>query len=120
MSNLIRAKTLEGLEDLGIKIDERKNSLAKTRNMECEISHKDSNTKIYVIPTDEERVLIEDVVTLMEGSYDEHTKFKYGFQKSDYLNSMRCADFEKEYAKKPELKDVMANHMKTLLKDSIN
>ena len=116
MSSLVRQKALDGLENFGIVYDKRKNNLARTRNMECDISSKESKVKIFVIPTDEERVLIEDTVTLMDGSYDEHTNFTYGFQKSGYMNNMHCSDFVEESTENPELLDVMAKHMKTLMK----
>ena len=80
MSELIREKSLEGLEFMGIKLDKAKNNLAKTRNAETEISTSDSKVKVFVIPTDEERVNIEDVVAIIDGTYDEHTRFTYHFQ----------------------------------------
>ena len=103
MSDLIREKSLEGLEFLGIKLDKAKNKLAKTRNAETEISAADSKVKVFVIPTDEERVNIEDVIAILEGKYDEHTKFAYRFQSPDYVNSQREQDFAKECEKKPGL-----------------
>ena len=103
MSDLIREKSLEGLEFLGIKLDKAKNKLAKTRNAETEISAADSKVKVFVIPTDEERVNIEDVIGILEGTYDEHTKFAYRFQSPDYVNSQREQDFAKECEKKPGL-----------------
>ncbi|MCX6566780.1 MAG: acetate kinase [Candidatus Aminicenantes bacterium] len=106
MSDLIREKSLEGLEFLGIKLDKAKNKLAKTRNAETEISADDSKVKVFVIPTDEERVFIEDVIALVEGNYDEHTKFTYRFQHPDYVNSQREQDFKAECEKKPGLEKI--------------
>ena len=103
MSDLIRAKSLEGLEFMGIKLDPAKNRLAKTRNAETEISTADSAVKIFVIPTDEERVYIEDVIAILEGTYDEHTRFTYRFQSPDYVNSQREQDFARECQTKPGL-----------------
>jgi len=108
MSPLIRAKALDGLEFMGIKYSQEKNALAKTRNAECDISADDSKVKIFVIPTDEERVFIEDVVALLEGSYDVHTHFTYKFQLPGYRNAFREKSFEKECSKKPELHKVAA------------
>jgi len=49
---------------MGIKLDKEKNDISKTRNSETEISCKTSKVKVFVIPTDEERVFVEDVVGL--------------------------------------------------------
>jgi acetate kinase len=106
MSDLIREKSLEGLEFLGIKLDKEKNRLARTRNAETEISADGSKVKVFVIPTDEERVFIEDVAALLEGKYDEHTRFQYRFQSPEYVNSQREQDFAKECEKKPGLKRI--------------
>ena len=100
MSDLIRAKVLDGLDIIGIKYDAEKNRLAKTRNKESDISSPDSPVKVLVIPTDEELVFVEDVVALIEGTYDIHTNFKYSFQKKEYKNLMREKEFCKEQQKK--------------------
>ncbi len=47
MSNILRAKILEGLEILGIKYEPEKNRLARTRNAESDISAFDSKVKIF-------------------------------------------------------------------------
>jgi acetate kinase len=99
MSNVIRAKVLDGLEILGIKYDPEKNKLARTRNKESDISALDSKIKIFVIPTDEELVFVEDVVALIEGTYDIHTNFRYTFQEKDYKNLMREKAYKKEQEK---------------------
>ncbi len=112
MSDLIREKSLEGLEFLGIKLDKAKNKLAKTRNAETEISTADSKVKIFVIPTDEERVNIEDVIAILQGTYDEHTHFTYRFQSPDYVNSQREQDFAKECEAKPGLKAIQVKPKK--------
>ena len=103
MSPIIRSKVLEGLDILGIKYDPQKNQIARTRNAELDISAPDSKVKIFIIPTDEELVFVEDVVALLEGTYDLPTNFKYTFQDKDYKNLMREKAFEKECREKPEL-----------------
>jgi acetate kinase len=109
MSDIIRGKILEGLDILGIKYDPEKNRLARTRNTELDISADDSPVKIFIIPTDEELVFVEDVVALLEGTYDIHTNFKYTFQEEDYKNLMREKAFEKECKEKPGLSKIKAN-----------
>ena len=112
LSDIIREKVLEGLDNLGIKYDPQKNKIAKTRNAELDISADNSLVKIFIIPTDEELVFVEDVVALLEGSYDIHTNFKYTFQNKSYKNLMRERSFIKECKKKPDLSKIKAqrNH----------
>ncbi len=98
-----RAKALEGLEFMGIKIDHEKNNLARTRNSESDISAPDSKVKIFVIPTDEELIIVEDSVALLNGTYDVHTNFRYSFQDPRYRNKQRDVEFEKQLQKKPEM-----------------
>jgi len=109
LSDIIRAKILEGLEILGIKYDPEKNRLARTRNAELDISENNSPVKIFIIPTDEELVFVEDVVALLEGTYDLHTNFRYTFQDPDYKNLMRENSFEKECKENPDLVKIQAN-----------
>ncbi len=108
MSPEIRGKVLEGLEFWGIKYDPTKNSLSRTRNAETFIHSEDSRVKIFVIPTDEELVFVEDVVAILEGRYDVHTKFRYSFEDPNYVNPLRAEEFKKELEEKPELKDILA------------
>ncbi len=109
LSDIIRAKILGGLEILGIRYDPEKNRLARTRNAELDISSDDSPVKIFIIPTDEELVFVEDVVALLEGTYDLHTNFRYTFQDPDYKNLMREKSFEKECKENPDLVKIQAN-----------
>lgn len=59
----IRAKSCEGMEYLGIKIDEEKNK--KAIGKEMEISTDDSKIKVYVIPTNEELIIARDTVRVL-------------------------------------------------------
>ncbi|MBI5624701.1 MAG: acetate kinase [Elusimicrobia bacterium] len=103
MGDVLRGRAMEGLEYMGVKLDPERNKAAKTRNAECEISARDSKVKVFVIPTDEERVFIEDTVALCEDRYDIHTKFTYRFQNPAYRNTLRDLAFAKELVKKPWL-----------------
>lgn len=80
MDSGLRERTLSGLESMGINLDKTKNESAKSRDIESIISRDDSSIKILVIPTNEELVLIEDVVAILGGRYDVHTNFTYSFQ----------------------------------------
>ena len=108
MASLIREAVLEGLEELGIKLDKKKNNISKTRDAETVISTDDSPIKVFVIPTDEELVMTEDTYALMQGTYDVHTGFTYSFQSRDYRNKERDAALIKDLEEKPELKEVIA------------
>lgn len=80
-AGIIRQMALEGLEELGIKIDKEKNLKTRSKDGETEISTPDSKVKVFVIPTNEERVFIEDVVAILNGTYKEHTEYPYTFLK---------------------------------------
>ena len=80
----IRRKALEGLEFMGIKLDDEKNSQAISRFQENEISVDGSPVRIFVIPTNEELVLIEDVMAILEGKYKNHMEFQYSFARKNY------------------------------------
>jgi acetate kinase len=79
MAALIREKTREGLECMGILLDREKNRNTATRKRESVITTPDSPVKVFVIPTDEELVFTEDVVAILEGTYTDHMNFRYSF-----------------------------------------
>ena len=108
MSPLIRKGSTEGLENFGIKMDEKKNAICRCRNAEFCISADDSPVKIFVIPTDEELVMTEDAYALMNGTYDVHTNFHYSFEDASYVNKGRQRALPANLAKNPALKDIMA------------
>jgi acetate kinase len=105
---ITREKCLEGLEDIGIVLDKRKNEISITRNAETEITGAGSRTRIFVIPTDEELVMTEDTQALMEGKYDIHTNFTYSFQDRKYRNKAREEMLKTELAEKKSLAEVIA------------
>ncbi|MDR2510151.1 MAG: acetate kinase [Spirochaetaceae bacterium] len=104
----MRQKFCNGLDKLGFKLDNEKNNLARTRNTESYISADNSPIPVMVIPTDEELVMTEDAYALLQGSYDVHTKFKYSFEKKDYVNKARAAGLERDLAKNPAIKKIIA------------
>jgi acetate kinase len=65
-SDLIREKVCNGLEFMGIELDNDKNKIREKGNRE--ISKKSSRTKIYVIPTNEELVIAKDTYTLTKNN----------------------------------------------------
>ena len=105
---ITREKCLEGLEDMGIVLDKRKNEISMTRNAETEITGPGSQVRIFVIPTDEELVMTEDTHALLEGAYDIHTNFTYSFQSRSYVNKAREEMLKAELAEKKSLAEVIA------------
>jgi acetate kinase len=105
---ITRLAALEGLANLGIVIDEKKNELSQTRYAETEITGSGSRVRVFVIPTDEELVMTEDTVALIQGTYDVHTAFTYSFQKKDYVNPERMEALQEDLAKNPDLRKVIA------------
>ena len=109
MGDHIRKGALSGLENFGIKLDEKKNALSHCRNTETCISADDSPVKIFVIPTDEELVMTEDAFALMNGTYDIHTNFLYTFESPDYVNKARARGLVENLKKTPELESIIAH-----------
>jgi len=60
----VRKRTLQGLEFLGVTLDERKNQ--DTIGVEGEISTDDSKVKVLVIPTNEELVIAIDTESIVK------------------------------------------------------
>ena len=108
MADGLRADAMRGLEPLGIRLDPARNAAATSRNAEFEISAAGSPVKVYVIPTDEEMVLTEDVMAIVDGRYDAHTRMDYSFGAADYRNRIRDAQFAAELAGKPEMAAALA------------
>jgi acetate kinase len=106
----IRRKAVEGLEFMGIKLDEERNAISKTKNAETVISTDDSPTSIFVIPTDEELVMTEDTYAIMQGTYDVHTNFTYSFQKPEYMNKQRQGCVDEDIEKNEGLESIIAQH----------
>lgn len=61
-NNLVRTEAAGNLENLGIKIDEKKNKAANGAKVTTEISTADSKVKILVIPTNEELMIASETL----------------------------------------------------------
>ena len=79
-----------------------------TRNAETEITAAGSETRTFVIPTDEELVMTEDTFAIMNGDYDVHTNFSYSFQDPGYRHKDRDKKFEEEIRDRPQLAEIRA------------
>jgi acetate kinase len=95
----MREEICSGLEELGVKIDPERNRQATSRNHEFVISADPSPVKVFVIPTDEELVFVEDVVGILEGTYGTHD-FHYSFEKPEYRNELREEAYKREIDEK--------------------
>ncbi len=62
-SSLVREKILQEMDYLGIKVDPKLNNDPELKG-ERKISHPDSKTEVYVIPTDEELVIAIDAAKI--------------------------------------------------------
>jgi len=79
----MRALALRGLEGCGVMLDEAANAAAP-RGQECDVAAPSSPSRVFVIPTDEERVFVEDTLALLNRTYRPPDRFVYSFQRPGY------------------------------------
>ncbi len=82
----LRERFCSGLENLGIKLDVKKNAetLARKGFGESVISTPDSPVKLFMIPTNEELVIVEDTLAIMNNKYNpNHLLMDYSFSKQE-------------------------------------
>ncbi|MDK2903665.1 MAG: acetate kinase [Clostridiales bacterium] len=60
----VRKGICQGLENLGVKLDLEKN---KVRGIEADISAKDSNVRVLIVPTNEELMIARETKAIVEG-----------------------------------------------------
>ena len=80
----LRERFCTGLENIGIKLDVKKNAetLARKGFGESVISTPDSPVKVFMIPTNEELVIVEDTLALMNKKYNpNHLLMDYSFSR---------------------------------------
>lgn len=80
---VLREAVCARLGFMGVEIDSAKNR-GLARGTAGDISTEEASVRTFVIPTDEERVFVEDVVAILNGTYDTADKFEYTFQRKDY------------------------------------
>jgi len=80
-----RAEICSGLQVIGASIDHDKNRRAVRGRGEVDISSPDSQVRVFVIPTNEERVFVEDAAAILRGDYQEYSEFNYSFASSEYI-----------------------------------
>jgi acetate kinase len=64
----VRSLACQGLQYLGIQIDEHKNQNADGFNGECDISADDASVRVLVIPGDEERMIARETLRALKAS----------------------------------------------------
>jgi acetate kinase len=67
-SAVVRALALQGLECMGITLDDKRNREASGDEIVC-ISTDDSNVTVLVVPTDEERMMAREALRALSRSY---------------------------------------------------
>ena len=80
----LRERFCTGLENIGIKLDVKKNAetLARKGFGESVISTPDSPVKVFMIPTNEELVIVEDTLAIMNKKYNpNHLLMDYSFSR---------------------------------------
>jgi acetate kinase len=71
-NNVVRKKSLTGLNYLGIELDEEKNRIV---GKETEITTDRSATKVFVIPTNEELAIARETFDIMKNIVNKHQSF---------------------------------------------
>ncbi len=67
-SEVVRARALQGLGCMGIRLDEERNRTARGFDEICRISRDDSPVTVLVIPADEERMMAREALRAMSCS----------------------------------------------------
>jgi len=68
-SAVVRALALQGLDCMGIVLDEQRNNSARGFDEVCRISADDSKVEVLVVPTDEERMMAREAMRALSRSY---------------------------------------------------
>jgi acetate kinase len=68
-SAMVRALALQGLDCMGVRLDEQRNRDANGFKEVCRISADDSPVTVLVVPTDEERMMAREALRALSRSY---------------------------------------------------
>lgn len=79
-----RELVLEGLECFGILFDRERNRTVRAGQEEALVSVGESPVSVFVIPTNEELVIAEDVTAILSGNDRDHLPYEYSFSRDDF------------------------------------
>ena len=82
---LVREKVLDGLQSFGMRMDLEKNRAVRSNRREVELSGDRSTVRIFLVPTNEELVYLEDVAAIHAGIYSDHQRHDYSFARQDFV-----------------------------------
>ena len=68
-SAMVRALALQGLDCMGIQLDEQRNRNARGFDETCRVSTDDSKVAVLVVPADEERMMAREALRALSRSY---------------------------------------------------
>jgi acetate kinase len=80
-----REMALHGLDCFGIRLDPDGNRAIRSEHEEVEITGKGSLIRTFVIPTNEELVIAEDVAAIDSAGYGGHQRHDYSFGRRDFV-----------------------------------
>jgi acetate kinase len=83
----VREMVLHELDCFGIRLDRDSNRAVRTDQLEMEITGAESLIRTFVIPTNEELVIAEDVAAIRSGVYSDHLHYDYSFARGDFVPS---------------------------------
>lgn len=84
----VREMVLNGLLDcFGIQIDRESNRAVRAEHEEVEITGNESLIRTFVIPTNEELVIAEDVAAILSGACSDYRHYDYSFASCDFVPS---------------------------------
>ncbi|GAM07745.1 acetate kinase [Geobacter sp. OR-1] len=82
---LLRELVLSGLDCFGIRIDSDRNRAIRSEQEEVDITAAGSLVRLFVMPTNEELVIAEDVAAIHAGVYRGHQHDEYSFAAADFV-----------------------------------
>lgn len=81
----LREMVLSGLDCFEIRLDRDRNRAIRLEQEEVEISAAGSLVRLFVMPTNEELVIAEDVAAIHSGVYRGHQHYEYSFAAADFV-----------------------------------
>lgn len=83
----VREMALNGLDCFGIRLDQARNRAVRPELEEVEVTGEESLIRVFVIPTNEELVIAEDVAAIRSGVYRDDLHYEYSFADGAFVPS---------------------------------